>query len=176
MEPTLTDVAEKLAEIGQAVARAAVITNDDEMNRALLALRDLRENATKANSQVTAARKRFEEENAVALESAKQLAGMVATFEGVVRQYAVSRYQADPQIGKAPFAGVGIGAGTEIAYSAKEALAWAIEHKQCLALNTKEFNDLCKIASLRPAFVTETEKITAKIATDLAKALAEQKG
>jgi hypothetical protein len=175
METPVKDIATKVGELGTKLA-SQQITSDDEMALALAALRDLREDATSINDKVDAARKRFEEENTVLLEAASQHRTMLLALELTIRGYAVSRYSDSPEIGKHPWAGVEIAVGSEIDYPDDQALAYCIEHKQCLALDTKEFGKLCKIASLRPDFVTETEKITARIATDLAKALEAQEG
>lgn len=48
-------------------------------------------------------------------------------------------------------------------YDDAQALAWAIEHKQCLSLDKKAFGDLAKSSKLRPAFVVEVEEPGTKL-------------
>ncbi len=151
----------------------SAIASDDEILRGLRSLADLRAESSTHDAMLASARQRFEEEHSALLGSAVKCRADMKEQEEAVRAYAVSRYQSDPSIGKHPWTGVEVTVGTEIDYPADEALTWAIEHKQCLALDNKDFYKLCKIDSLRPGFVTEREKISVRIATDLAKALAD---
>jgi len=90
-----------------------------------------------------------------------------------IRQLACAAYSADPSIGKSPYPGIGIQEPTTYGYNDADALNWAIEHRQCLALDKKAFGEVCKSDALRPGFVGAAKSVKATIATDLAKALGE---
>lgn len=89
----------------------------------------------------------------------------VGMAETALREAAVEEYLATQN--KAPAPGVGIRVTTSYDYYPAEAFNWAVEHKQCLALDTKAFKDVCKADALRPDFVTVVQTPTATIATDL---------
>ncbi len=55
--------------------------------------------------------------------------------------------------------GLGIRVGVELHYEEETAFDWAKEHKLCLQLNTREFEDIAKRQNL--GFVRKIKKITA---------------
>lgn len=70
---------------------------------------------------------------------------------------------------KKPAEGVGIRVSRAIDYPDDMALSWAIDHKMCLALDTKSFKDIMLAYSeqQRPEWVHVFDNPTATIATDL---------
>jgi hypothetical protein len=72
---------------------------------------------------------------------------------------------------KNPAPGVSVVISTGYEYPTDEAFRWAKAHELALRLDEKAFNAICKSDSSRPDFVKVTQTPSARIATDLEKAL-----
>ena len=70
-----------------------------------------------------------------------------------------------------PTAGVSVVISTKYDYDPDTAFSWAKNHLTALTLDKKTFGEVCKSDGLRPDFVAVIQEPTARIATDLKKAL-----
>ena len=85
--------------------------------------------------------------------------------ESKLRGLALETYAETKDKAVAP--GVGIRVMTKLGYDGKEAMAWAMEHKLALKLDTSNFEKIAKTSNL--PFVIITEEPSATIATELLK-------
>ena len=141
-------------------------------------LRDLaearREKADLA-CELKEAKQLWEREHADMIAAASGCSATVTAMEAALKAAIVAHYNTDPGKNKKPFAGVGIRVSTKttFAYDADEALAWAKQHDMCLALDRTAFETVAGTIKAEWLSATESEDVSATIATDLDKALAE---
>jgi hypothetical protein len=94
----------------------------------------------------------------------------VSIAEAALREAALKAYDGEnKQIGP----GITEADVTHYDYPIEQALSWALEHKQCLALDAAKFGAVCKSDELRPDFVSKKTVKTVKLASDLSKAVEE---
>ena len=86
---------------------------------------------------------------------------LLNNIEAELRAAILAAYQATGNTKPAP--GVGIRETTTYQYDPAAALAWCLEHKVALQLDTKAFEALCKHPSTRPDFVHVVKTPTATI-------------
>ena len=90
---------------------------------------------------------------------------LVGDMEAELRAAILAAYQATGNTKPAP--GVGIRETTTYQYDPAAALAWCLEHRVGLQLDTKAFEALCKHPSTRPDFVQVVKTPTATIGAAL---------
>ena len=85
--------------------------------------------------------------------------------ETILRNLALISYAETGEKAVAP--GIGIRVMSRLGYDVKEAMAWALDHKLALKLDSSAFEKIAKTSDL--PFVTTTEEPQATIATELEK-------
>jgi len=138
----------------------------------VMRLRDLRESETTQRATIKrvfdALNETLKADNARLRETTwEKLALETEIREASLKIYSDSK-NADP----AP--GIKVKVGTDYKYDSTEAFKWAKEHALCIvpeSLDLHTFEQLCKAAATRPAFVEVVESPTVAIAKDLSKVL-----
>jgi hypothetical protein len=144
---------------------------DEHMSKALHALAMVRENVASAKDEYDNAMQLFVDEHAELIERRAMWQHQAETLESIVRRSAVEVYEATGDKQVHPCVSIAVTKGYD--YDPAKGLAWALDHKACLTLDTKAFKDVCKAEALRPDFVAVSETPTARIATDLSALVAE---
>ncbi len=126
---------------------------------------EARARAREVSSQKVEEYNKWVEANQRLLEDVEATKTACSEAETKLREMALEVYAGTKDKAVAP--GVGIRVLTKLGYDSKEAMAWAMEHKLALKLDTPNFEKIAKTSNL--PFVIITEEATATIATELAK-------
>ena len=126
---------------------------------------EAREKAKGATVERTASYEKWLESAKVLIASEDAAKAACQEAEGTLRELALQSYASTGEKAVAP--GVGIRVRTILGYLAKDAMAWAMEHKLALKLDSSAFEKIAKTSNL--PFVTITEEPQATIATELEK-------
>jgi hypothetical protein len=155
----------------------AKLQDQQSMLDLIRALAQARVDHVNLSEEYDIAYRAFKEAHKELRESKEVAASRAAVLDSLVRTRAAEAYEANPNIGKKPFPGIGIRVSihADVDFDPKTALDWAKKHDMCLALDSKAFSTLCANESTRPDFVTfeESEIVTVTITTDLSQAIAE---
>lgn len=135
------------------------------------AVASARANAKRLNDDWDARQRAFREEHAELIETVNIAKIDVAAAEQALRDLTRATYDVTGEKKVAP--GLGIRVTQTVAFSEADALAWAMEHRLCLSLDSGAFKKLMLSYGDRPEFVTIKDSITTTIATDLGAALRE---
>jgi ribosomal protein S25 len=108
-------------------------------------------------------KKQFEEQNKEIIERIKEIDERTEYIKSIAKEEAIKEFQATGN--KKLSYGLGIRVGVEIYYPEEQAFNWAKEHKLCLKLDTKAFENLAKTQEIE--FVEKKEKITATFPKEL---------
>lgn len=137
--------------LAELVAQLAVARDAAALNAGVLA-------AARASAE-QAFQFTYADEIAAAAEGKKA----VATLDAAVRAAAIAEYNVTKV--KKPVPGITINVTNVMEYKQEDAIAWAIESKMCLLLDTKSFEKIAKVAAI--PFVKRDTEVTATISTDL---------
>lgn len=138
-----------------------------ELAQAVAALHAARVDEATGKLIVKEAREAFERSIGTLLSALATSTATREAAEAKVRELAVAAFLADGT--KQPCPGVTVAETTKLVYTEKDAFAWALDKKFCLALDKKMFESTAK-ATMDKAplpFVTVETVPQAKIATDL---------
>ncbi len=135
----------------------------------------LREEAASLKAVLAERQAIWEAENATLLSDYKAKKDLLEGAEGDLRATACLAFTDGALAGnKAPFPGIGIRVQAKLSYEPSTAFDWAKEHGIALSLDKSAFEALARTSIDRTlAFVGRYQEVTATIATDLRKALAE---
>jgi hypothetical protein len=117
----------------------------------------------------------FRKDNPHIFETEEALEAIVKDLDSAIRKAAVEEYEANSGAGKQICAGVSIAVSATPIYDASKAFEWAREHKMCLipeSLDIKAFAAMCKQDATRPSFVIMKSVPSARIDSNLDKAVA----
>ncbi len=150
------------------------ITPEPTLAELVKALHEARMNVVAENCAVKELEDRFRaayEDDFARRDLAREV---LSVAEFALREAALATYDGEhKQIG--PGVSIAVSTGMTYDYPTDKALAWALEHNQCLALDEVAFHDVCASGKLRPDFVsaTPTKKTTVRLASDLSEAVEE---
>jgi hypothetical protein len=133
------------------------------------AVHTARQNLAMAKQAVDALRKGWELQNALHLEALADCKTVLAVEEDRLRGLAIEAYQKTGS--KAPGCGVAVREMTRVRYDRRKALAWAVEHKIYVQLDTTPFEKFARANPTQVPFVEVYKEPEASISTDLGKAL-----
>jgi len=131
-------------------------------------LHELRQERQENDKALAAARREWENENAVLLDNGRLISHGIEALERSIKAARVEMFDGED---KSESFGVGIREKTVLYYIEQDAYNWALRHKLCLKLDTKPFEKLAKDGGMD--FVTVEKQPQATIATDLSKWLDE---
>lgn len=131
--------------------------------RLVAVVHEARRQAAEHRERLAAVRADFEASITPLVEADRAAREQLVLTENVLRETAVAVYRETGS--KQPHPGVGIRVGTVLTYRPEEAMAWAMEHKLALQLDTRQFEQIAKTAPL--PFVAKRDEPKATIASDL---------
>jgi hypothetical protein len=136
------------------------------MEEQLIEVKTLREQHSAIRSKLDALQKKFYEDNAYLIETEKDVKGMVAIAEDVLRTLAIQEYN---KTKKKKFCNdrVGIRIVKKPTYCPDVALDWAKEHDACLLLDVKSFDKLVLSNAFSDIPARIDDIVTATIAKEL---------
>jgi len=136
---------------------------EKQLGEQINAVVEAREKAVALKSQRDFSLEEWNKANQGLFDALTQAGAGVAVEEARLRELTLQAYHETGN--KTPLVGIGIRVMTRLSYEAKEAMAWALEHKLALKLDTSAFEKIAKTSSL--PFVIALEEPQATIATDL---------
>lgn len=130
---------------------------------ALSALADARRTEAQAKALLAEARAAFEAQHADEIKMAADATALVKEFDEQARTWALDVFKATGE--KKLMYGVEVKMFATMTYDAKEAEAWAVEHKMAMKFDAKAFEKIAKASPL--PFVTVGEEPRVTIPTSL---------
>lgn len=135
----------------------------EEVKEQINAVVEARKKARELKSQRDALLEEWNKANQELFDALTQAGAEVAEVEAKLRNLALISYEETGEKAVAP--GVGIRVMSRLGYDSKEAMAWAMEHKLALKLDSSAFEKIAKTSNL--PFVSITEEPQATISPQL---------